>query len=191
MGFQISLNLSVKSALKIPLGLDREGAVRAHDARDKIEPETWKRGVRKRSPVPQRICSAFGWWSTTHVKYIVAQRPIDPVWSSHSVICVLCSNTAVPPDSISRHPLAGVGILDAISGRLIYPAIGRCVYKKRRGARLESQWIWLISKEFEMPSFIAEELEGVTANCPESLEGRLLFAVPKSESTVNTRDIPD
>jgi hypothetical protein len=38
-----------------------------------------------------------------------------------------------------------------------------------------------------MPSFIAEELEGVTANCAESLEGRLLFAVPKSESTLETR----
>lgn len=42
-----------------------------------------------------------------------------------------------------------------------------------------------------MPSFIADELEGVTANCPESLEGRLLFAVPKSESTFETRLYPD
>ena len=41
-----------------------------------------------------------------------------------------------------------------------------------------------------MPSFIAEELVGVTANCPESLEGRLLFAVPKSESTFDTRVHP-
>jgi len=37
-----------------------------------------------------------------------------------------------------------------------------------------------------MPSFIAGERQDVPANCPESLEGRLLFAVPKSESTPST-----
>jgi hypothetical protein len=42
-----------------------------------------------------------------------------------------------------------------------------------------------------MPSFIEEELVEVNANCPESLEGRLLFAVPKSESTFDTRPEPD
>jgi hypothetical protein len=40
-----------------------------------------------------------------------------------------------------------------------------------------------------MPSFIAEELVEVNANCPESLEGRLLFAVPKSESTRHILDL--
>jgi len=33
-----------------------------------------------------------------------------------------------------------------------------------------------------MPSFIEGELHDQKANCPQSLEGRLLFAVPKSES---------
>jgi hypothetical protein len=68
------------------------------------------------------------------------------------------------------------------SGLESYPAIGLCTYT-RPFPPLDSNGSSQSVRKLKMPYVQEDELHESFANNPSSLEGRLLFAVPKSEST--------